>query len=54
MTLNYKMQRLFYYKMRQVFHYKMRQLLQNDKILLENLAVITNCDVYYKMHWRNE
>ena len=34
------------YKMRQVFYYKMRQLLQNVTILLQNTAVITNCDVY--------
>ena len=35
--------------MRQVFYYKMRQLLQIATILLQNVTVITKCDVYYKL-----
>ena len=42
------MRQVFYYKMRQ-FYYKMRQLLQIAMILLQNAAVITKCDVYYKL-----
>ena len=46
----------FYHKMRQsfllqnaTFFYKIRKLLQNASILFQNAAVITKCDVYYKM-----
>ena len=64
MTLYYKMRQILlqnataillqnatevYYKMHQVFYYKMRQLLQIAMILLQNAAVITKCDVYYKL-----
>ena len=53
-----------YYKMRQILlqyttaillqngtevYFKMRQLLQIATILLQNAAVITKCDVYYKL-----
>ena len=31
------------------FHLKMQQLLQNATILLQNVTVVTKCDVYYKM-----
>ena len=41
----YKMFQVFYYKMRQLF-YKIRQLLQIEAILLQNVTVITKCDVY--------
>ena len=44
----YKMRQAFYYKMQQ-FYYKMRQLLQNATILLQTTAVITKCDVCYKL-----
>ena len=37
-----------YYKMRQ-FYYKMQQLLQIARILLQNVTVITKCDVSYKL-----
>ena len=30
------------------FYHKMRQLLQIATILLQNVTVITKCDVYYK------
>ena len=43
-----KMCQVFYYKMRQLY-YKMQQLLQIATILLQNAAVITKCDVYYKL-----
>ena len=57
MTVYYKMRQLFYYKMRQkfitkcvrFFITKLRQLLKNAMILLQNVAVITKCDVYYKL-----
>ena len=44
-----------YYKMCQVICYKIwsfyyRQLLQNALVLLQNATVITNCNVYYKIH----
>ena len=39
-----------YYNMLQ-FCYKLRQLLQNALILLQNVTVISNYDVYYKMLW---
>ena len=39
---------VFYYRMRQLY-YKMQQLLQIATILLQNAAVITKCDVYYKL-----
>ena len=48
----YKMGQLLYYKMCQ-FHYKMKQLLQNVTILLENVKVITKCNVYYKFRQYN-
>ena len=31
-----------------LFCYK---VLQNVTILLQDMTVITNCDIYYKMHW---
>ena len=44
----YKMCQVVCYKMWQ-FYYELRQLLQNASILLQNVAVITNCDVSYKI-----
>ena len=38
-----------YYQMCQFFYYKMQQLLQNATILLQDAAVVTKCDVYYKL-----
>ena len=35
--------------MRQLFCYKMLQLLQITTILLQNAAVITKCNAYYKL-----
>ena len=45
----YIMRTVFYYKIPQ-FYFNLRQLLQSASILLENVTVITNCNVYYKMH----
>ena len=44
----HKMRQVFYYKWRQLY-YKIHQLLQNSSILSQNPAVITKCNVYYKM-----
>ena len=44
----YKMRQFFYYKMLQ-FYYKMRQLVQIATTLLQNVTVITKCDLYYKL-----
>ena len=38
-----------YYKMCQVFYYKMQELLQNMATLLQNVTIITKCNVYYKL-----
>ena len=44
----YKKRQMFYYKMWQ-FYYKMQQLLQSASSFLQDVIVITKCDVYYKM-----
>ena len=44
----YKMREVFSCKIRQFF-YNLRQLLQNTSILLQNAAVISSCDIYYRM-----
>ena len=44
----YKLRQVFNCKMRQ-FYFMLRQLFQNAPILLQNLTVITKCDVDYKM-----